>query len=76
MHQPLAVADEEGVRFIDREVVHRLRVNHNRNRLDCAVAVKRHDFIADFEVAGVHPLARSWVRNVPEVGSRMIRKNR
>jgi hypothetical protein len=38
MHQPLPVADEEGVRFVHREVVHHLRLVDDLDGLHFTVA--------------------------------------
>jgi len=37
MHQPLTVADEEGLRFIDGQVEHGLFALDNPHPIDCAV---------------------------------------
>jgi hypothetical protein len=44
MHEPIAIADVEGMRDVDGEVVHRLRVDGNSDGLDRAsAAVQRYD---------------------------------
>jgi hypothetical protein len=59
MHQPVAVADEEGVRFVNGKVVHPLvGIRDEGDALDCAViAAETPDQITEFEFASIDPFA-------------------
>ena len=59
MHQPFTVADEEGVCFINGEVVHGLVgvLDDHDGFNDAVVAVQREDHLARLEVCRVNPHA-------------------
>lgn len=55
MHEPLTIADEEGVRFVNREIIHRLEGVHRVHPLDITVtSVQAAHFVAVLPQA-VHP---------------------
>jgi len=56
MHQPLAIADEEGVISVHREIVHRLLALLMGQHLDLAIAaIGFADMLADLEFARRNP---------------------
>jgi hypothetical protein len=66
MHQPVAVTDEEGVGFVNGEVVHPLvSVRDERDAFDNAViAAETPDQITDFEFASIDPFAFDGVEGM------------
>jgi hypothetical protein len=77
MHQPLAIAHKEGVRFGDTQIIHPLRLLHLQHALhNTGGTIRTPDVHPDLEVLSRHPAAFVRVEGMLRCRFQLLTSNR